>query len=397
MSHQKKPFELFDIVMMCIVGVASILAVPQIARHGLSQLFLTIVMGVTFFAPMALFCAELGSTFPRSGGLYIWIREAFGEKASLLSIWVYWLYNILWYPAVLLMIGQFVVSSLSTNLSANPYYAAMVAAAIYWAIYAINLRGAQALSYFTTLTGIVGILVPSFMLIILGIIWISSGNRVNTTLSWQAFFPSTKSIAGFLVIATILVQAFTLFFNQFNLPILGVLFSIFVSFGLIGAVSIWNATLPKYFIAAAEDGVIPPSFANTNEKGVSKRILTIQGVIVTCLLALSIWLKNSQLDYALITEITAQLAVIPYLFLFLAGLRLRYTHTELDRSFRPPHTIMWIAAILGIISCLVAFALGFFPKGELALLNRNIYQLYLAIGIVISCSVPLAYAQWKRP
>ncbi|MDN3508164.1 MAG: APC family permease [Simkaniaceae bacterium] len=454
--HRKKPFEFLDIVMLAVVGVASLLAVPQIARGGLTQLFFMSLMGVMFFAPLALFCAELGSAFPRNGGLYIWIREAFGEKISLLAIWIYWLYNIIWFPAILLVITNFFIAAISTDLTANPYYSAILAGAIYWTIVWINSKGAQALSYFTTLSGIIGLLVPTFMISILAIIWVATGNPSHLTFTKSAFFPSFKSIGGFLIIATIvfemvglelpaahsddleepkknypksliassiiifammifsslsiavvvpnhhlntasgIVESFALFFNQFDLPILGVIFAFFVSFGLIGAVSAWNATLPKYFIAASEDGSIPPSLVTTNERGTSPRFLAIQGFFVTLLIGISIWMKNAQIDYAVIAEVTTQLAMLPYLFLFLAGLRLRFTHQEIKRPFSLPKPLLWIAGTLGIISCLLALFLGFFPKGDLALLNLHIYQTYLAIGIVLACAIPMVYSGVNR-
>ena len=452
----KKPFELLDTIMLAVVGVASLLAVPQIAQNGLSQLFFMCLLAITFFAPLAFFCAELGSAFPQNGGLYIWIREAFGEKTSLLAIWVYWLYNIIWFPAILLIICNFFIGKVSTNLIANPIYAAALAALIYWCVVYLNTKGARALSYFTTLAGIVGLLAPTFMIAVLAIIWLATGNPSHITFSSANFFPTIKTITPYLIIATIVfemvglelpaahsddldepkknypksliassiivfammiiasisvgivvpkdhlatsggvIASFSLFFEQFDLPILGILFAIFVSFGLIGAVSAWNATLPKYFIAASNDGSIPSSLTITNDQNTSPRFLTIQGVLVTLLLALSIWLQNAQIEYAVIAEITTQLAMLPYLFLFLAGLRLRHTHTELKRPFSLPRPLLYTFGLLGIASCLTALTLGFFPKGTLALLNLHIYQTYLAIGIILACAIPLLYSSLKK-
>jgi len=36
----------------------------------------------------AICFAELGTSFPKSGGEYIYIKEAFGEKASFVCLWI---------------------------------------------------------------------------------------------------------------------------------------------------------------------------------------------------------------------------------------------------------------------------------------------------------------------
>lgn len=61
-----------------------------------------------FFIPYGLITAELGSTYTEQGGLYGWIKRAFGEKWAARSTWYYWINVALWMPSVyILFAGMF--------------------------------------------------------------------------------------------------------------------------------------------------------------------------------------------------------------------------------------------------------------------------------------------------
>jgi amino acid transporter len=63
---------------------------------------------VLFFIPYGLITAELGTTYPEQGGLYVWVKRAFGEKWAARTTWLYWINVALWMPAVyVLFAGMF--------------------------------------------------------------------------------------------------------------------------------------------------------------------------------------------------------------------------------------------------------------------------------------------------
>src|SRR5262245_35880914 len=55
---------------------------------------------VVFFVPYALLTAELGAAWPGEGGVYVWVREAFGPRPGSLAAWFYWINNAYYIPAV---------------------------------------------------------------------------------------------------------------------------------------------------------------------------------------------------------------------------------------------------------------------------------------------------------
>ncbi len=69
------------------------------ASVGASAVFWWLFLGVVFFVPYALICAELGTTYPEQGGLYAWVRDAFGRRWASRATWAYWVNTAVWIPS----------------------------------------------------------------------------------------------------------------------------------------------------------------------------------------------------------------------------------------------------------------------------------------------------------
>ncbi|MEH6576541.1 MAG: APC family permease [Amphritea sp.] len=92
-----------DIVLYC---VAAILLVDQIALSasvGPHAVFWWVVTIVIFMIPNLLVTAELGTAYPEQGGIYAWIRNAFGTRWAARVTWLYWINIALWVPSVFIM------------------------------------------------------------------------------------------------------------------------------------------------------------------------------------------------------------------------------------------------------------------------------------------------------
>ena len=58
---------------------------------GLGAIPMWLLFSFIYFVPGALICAELASTYQKGdGGLYDWVKEAFGEKYGFLVSWLNW-------------------------------------------------------------------------------------------------------------------------------------------------------------------------------------------------------------------------------------------------------------------------------------------------------------------
>lgn len=95
-KKHKYKFRLFSAVLatVCIILVGD--AVAPTAAIGNSQYFWWIIMLLGFFVPYGLISAELGTQYPSEGGLYTWIKKAFGPKWAGRVAWFYWVNFPLW-------------------------------------------------------------------------------------------------------------------------------------------------------------------------------------------------------------------------------------------------------------------------------------------------------------
>ena len=93
---EKRKFRLADVVLsvICVVFVAE--AAAPVASIGNSQYFWWLFMILAFLLPYGLISSELGTAFPGDGGLYDWIREAFGDRWGSRVAWYYWINFPLW-------------------------------------------------------------------------------------------------------------------------------------------------------------------------------------------------------------------------------------------------------------------------------------------------------------
>lgn len=129
-----------QLAMLTVVAVASLRSLPAMADYGLASILLYLIPAVVFLVPTALVAAELATGW--KGGVYVWVREAFGNRIGFLAIWLQWIQNVVWYPIQI----AFIAVSLSYvfgmgGLGNNGVYVAAVIIVLYWASTMVALRG----------------------------------------------------------------------------------------------------------------------------------------------------------------------------------------------------------------------------------------------------------------
>jgi amino acid transporter len=96
----KKAFRGIDMTLFTVAAILVIDTLAPSAAIGPSSISWWIITLVLFFIPYGLITAELGTTYPEQGGLYIWVRNAFGERWAARTTWLYWINVALWMPSV---------------------------------------------------------------------------------------------------------------------------------------------------------------------------------------------------------------------------------------------------------------------------------------------------------
>ena len=113
----KKKFKLFDAILatVCITLVAE--SVAPTAAIGNSQYFWWIFLILAFCLPYGLITAELGSTFDSEGGMYYWVKKAFGAKWAGRVAWNYWINFPLWIASLAVAVTDVVAGIFEVELS----------------------------------------------------------------------------------------------------------------------------------------------------------------------------------------------------------------------------------------------------------------------------------------
>lgn len=115
--EKKKKFKLVDAILatVCITLVAE--SVAPTAAIGNSQYFWWIFLILAFCLPYGLITAELGSTFESEGGMYDWVKAAFGKKMAGRVAWNYWINFPLWIASLAVAVTDVVAGIFEIELS----------------------------------------------------------------------------------------------------------------------------------------------------------------------------------------------------------------------------------------------------------------------------------------
>lgn len=450
MSLKKHSLTVFSLTMITVGSVDSIRNLPATALFG-SQLIAFFILGAIFFLiPTALVSAELASAWAKQGGVYVWVKEAFGKKTGFLAIWLQWIENVIWYPAILSFVAGTIGYLINPALANNPLFLCGVISAAFWGATLVNLFGMQSSARFSTLCTISGLLVPMTLIIGLGIVWVVEGNPLQISLDIQSITPQWQNsslwvslsaiilsfcgieiatvhandvknpqkafpraliysvviilstlIMGSLAIAIVLpnqdinlvagiMQAFDAFFAKYQMGWILPLIALMLVMGGMGGVSNWIIAPTKGLVIAAQEGNLPAAFEKTNREGAPTFLLILQAVIVTLLSALFLFMPGVNSSYWLLTALAAQLYMLMYLLMFAAAIRLRFSNPEHPRPFQIPggKVGMILVSGIGIIGASTTFLVSFIPPQDIV--NGSIlhYELILVSGLVLMCTPP---------
>lgn len=448
-TRPTKALSVFSLVMINVIAVASLRSLPFSAQFGTSLIFYYLLIAVLIFFPVALITAELATTWPKSGGIYLWVREAFGPKCGFLVIWLQWVYNLVWFPAILAVIATFCNYLLNPIGEANTTFVMFICLAVFWFATIGNLFGMQVSGWISSVCSIIGTIIPMIGIMCLGVWWIFvERNTPQISLTWGSIVPKVTNISdlalvstlifglmglemsavhvrdvqnprhdypvaikystviilaillfGSLIIAAVVpavelnlvtgvVQAFGYFCDAMHMAWILPTIVLAILIGSVGTLAAWIIGPSKGLLVAAQEDNLPKIFAKTNKKGVPVMILFLQGIIVSLLSTLFILMPTAESAYVILTQLTAILALLMYVLMFTAAIRLRYKHPNITRPYKIPggNFGMWVVGLLGGGSSFIAMLLGFLPPSQIEIYDPQVYQLLLVFGVILFCS-----------
>jgi amino acid transporter len=448
------------VLAIAMINVASIVSarnLPVMAEYGWSMLLLFLLSILVFLVPISMAAAELGTGWPRDGGVFAWVREAFGARAGFLAVWCDYAENVAWFPTVLSFIAASLAYAVDPALATNKVWLVAVMLVFFWGTTAAALRGVRASSVIGAVGTVAGSILPAVLVVLLGAAFLLRGDPSRIPFSAGALVPDLQlddlaflggiillftgmemagfharetrdpgrtvpraialavaitvlfSVLGSLFMAFVLPQKeislvsgtmelFASVLRTFSLGWLLVPLALVVALGGVAHLTPWILGPAKGVAAVAQQGLAPAAFGRTNRDDVPVPLLVAQGVGGSVFALLFLLVPSVSTSYWMLSAVTAQVIVVMYALVFAAVIRLRYTQPATPRPYRIPGGLpgVWLVGGVGLLGCLVSFVLGFVPPSQLKTGDPVVYVLLLALATVVLSLPPFVLALLER-
>jgi amino acid transporter len=448
-----------SLAMIDVAAVISLRNLPTIAEYGWGSIFIFGLALLGFMIPISFAAAELASGWAETGGVYVWVREAFGKKSGAIAIWADWAENLVWYPTVLAFIAAALAYVLVPGWANNRAWLFIVMMVVFWGTTVGNFLGVKASARISSWGTVIGSVIPGIVLIGLGIGWVLSGHTLaapyhgasslmpglgitnlvffsGVLLAFAGMemagfhareaknpkrdFPRATLLAclvlvalyvlGTLAIAIVvpqksielnsgLLQAFQVFFSKFGVSWITRPMALLIFAGGIALLSTWMYGPARGFMRASFEGDFPRLFQGHNARLAPTSVLWIQAGIGSLFALLFLFEPTISASYWILSALTTQLLVIMYVLMFGAVIRLRYTQPDRPRPYKIPGGMVgvWTMAGLGIAGCAFAFFVGFVPPSQISTGNHTLYICLMVLFTAILAVPPLIISHYRKP
>jgi amino acid transporter len=456
-QEKKKILGVFTLAMINVAAVLSIRNFPSMAIYGWSCIGWYIIGTILFLIPISLAGAELATGWPEGGGVYAWVKQAFGEKGGFVAIFCEWSNNLVWFPTVLAFIASTLAFAITPSLAANPWYMFSVMMLAFWGTTLIAYFGEETSTKFSNVGVILGSILPAAIIIFFAIVWIAAGAAMvlpafslsavvpEISLSTLPFFATVvllfagMEMAGFhaleaknpqkdfpramlisaaiifvltvlgtlaiafvipadkLNLASGVMQAITYFFTAAGVAWLIAPMAVLITIGGVVLLAAWLIGPAKGLGVVAEAGNMPPLFNRTNKYGAPVAVLLIQAAIGTVISLLYVFLPSVNQAYWILSAMTVELLCIVYVLVFAALIKLRYSRPDTPRAFTIPGGMagVWLVGGLGAFGVIFTFIVGLLPPDYFVSFWGYIFA--VLFGTFILAVPPLIFLKMKKP
>ncbi len=442
--------------MMTVGSVGYLGSVPALAVFGLASVFLYVLPAFVFLLPVSLVAAELASGWP--GGVYNWVREGISAPMGLLAVWCEFAQTIFYYPALLAYVASTIAYIINDpGLAGNGVYNAVVIIVLFWGGVLVCSRGQALVTRLGSGGTLLGTLIPATILVALGVAYLVQGNHSAAPMTARHLLPTWNGLAGivlivnsfftyagvevnavhvdelrnpgreyprsiFLAMALVLavfigptlaiawvipanqisftagvMQAFQSLFTHFSVGFAVPLIAIALAAGALAGMLAWlDGPSEGLLRIGREQGFLPPYFQKVNGQGIEVRILTAQGAVITLIALLYAFIPSVSHAYWIFAAMATQVYLIMYVLMFIAATRLRRSQPDQPRGYRAP--ALGLLCLLGAVSSVAAFVIGFTPPAQFGRSNPLEYALLILAGIlVIGIVPPLLLDRLRKP
>lgn len=451
----------FTLLMITSAFCVSIRNLPTIAEMGTKMIFFGVLSAIAFFIPTALASAELATGWPKQGGIYVWVKQAFGSRLGFITIWLQWIYISFSMIAILYFISSSLAFVFAPQLSDNKTYLIITSLIILWVFTLLNMRGIRISGRISSIGFLSGVLFPGVLIICLGLFYWLSGNPIALDLSMtkanllpdfsdvttlvllvgfmRAFggieasgvhanqvnnprrnyplaiiivviFGLLINIVGSLSVALVvpqaeislvsgIMEAFVVFFNKFHLSWLVPVMGLLAAIGQMGGAATWLIGPVKGILVSARNGNFPPFFQRVNKQGVPCNLLIVQAIWISILASAVLSMKTVNIAFWFSVAISMMIYVTVYFLMFLSTIRLRYTEPKTPRKYRIPfgNVGVWCVCGVGMLMNVCSFTIALFPPKQVPDEHKQLYTTVLLAIAIIVFISPFVIYALRKP
>ena len=162
------------LAMMMVASVGSIAQLSDSATFGLGAITVYLIPALLFLLPVGLVSAELATS--HEGGIFVWVREAFGDRTGFQATWLVFMNSVTLYPSLL----SFGAAALATafgrpDLAGNGLYMGAVVLVGFWGATWVVSKGMKTTAGLSNIGVGLGTIVPALALIFFMFAWLIDG------------------------------------------------------------------------------------------------------------------------------------------------------------------------------------------------------------------------------
>jgi amino acid transporter len=203
-SQLPRVMRLRDVVLFNISAIVGLRWLTTAAsQFGLASLGLWLLAMVIFFLPSAVAVRELADIDPGAGGIYRWVRRAFGPLHGFVAGWGYWVNNLFYFPSLLVTtaaIAAYAAGPRFVHLGEDNTFIAALSLAGLWLAVGMNVVGLRVGKQLQNLGGY-GTWIPALIFVLLAV-WSLAAHGSATPVTARGLVPARLDLQSINLFAT---------------------------------------------------------------------------------------------------------------------------------------------------------------------------------------------------
>jgi len=380
LRRELTPYGLTMVAIGSCVGSGIFLTPAQIAAQLPTPALIMAVwaLGGVIALAGALTFAELGSMFPQPGGVYVYLKEGYGDLFGFLYGWAYLLVITSGANAALTIAFATYLAFIFPMSQQGITIVALLALALVTVVNILRVKAAEVFSNVFTglkLIGIVGLILVGFLfgsaatmrsptdnmmpagsltgafgLALIGVLWSYGGWQHASFLAGEAI-DARRTIPRAMILGALVVAVVYLLINvayMFLLPVSeiaesgsvaadaigtvipfgGTVIAIVIAISVLGTAGIYTLSAPRIYYAMADDGIFFKKLAEVHPKFRTP---------VNAILIQSIWAALLLLFWGTFADVITYVVFMDWIFFGMAGACVfifRRTRKDVECSYR---------------------------------------------------------------